>query len=47
MEMVPQGAPNRRLIPRRLENPEGADYTKQSAAAVSLVPMDAVPFLVR
>jgi hypothetical protein len=29
MEMVPRGGPHRRLIPRRLENPEEADYTNQ------------------
>ena len=39
MEVVPRGGPHRRLIPRRLENPEEADYTNQrmhfcSAAAV-------------
>ena len=39
MEVVPRGGPHRRLIPRRLENPEEADYTSQrmhfcSAAAV-------------
>ena len=27
MEVVPRGGPHRRLIPRRLENPEEADYT--------------------
>ena len=26
MEVVPGGGPHRRLIPRRLENPEEADY---------------------
>ena len=31
MEMVPRGGPHRRLIPRRLENPEEADYTNQRA----------------
>ncbi len=40
MEVVPRGGPHRRLIPRRLENPEEADYTNQrmhfcSAAAHS------------
>ena len=39
MEVAPRGGPHRRLIPRRLENPEEADYTSQrmhfcSAAAV-------------
>ena len=39
MEVAPRGGPHRRLIPRRLENPEEADYTNQrmnfcSAAAV-------------
>ena len=29
MEVVPRGGPHRRLIPRRLENPEEADYTSQ------------------
>ena len=28
-EVVPRGGPRRRLIPRRLENPEEADYTSQ------------------
>jgi hypothetical protein len=27
MEVAPRGGPHRRLIPRRLENPEKADYT--------------------
>ena len=29
MEVVPRGGPHRRLIPRRLENPEEADYKNQ------------------
>ena len=39
MEVVPLGGPHRRLIPRRLENPEEEEYANQrinfcSAAAV-------------
>jgi hypothetical protein len=29
MVVVPRGGPHRRLIPRRLENPEEEDYTNQ------------------
>ena len=29
MEVAPRGGPHRRLIPRRLENPEEADYASQ------------------
>ncbi len=29
MEVAPRGGPHQRLIPRRLENPEEADYANQ------------------
>jgi len=37
MEVVPRGGPHRRLIPRRLENPEEADYTNKRMNFCSVV----------
>ena len=36
MEVVPRGGPHRRLIPRRLENPEEADYTNKRMLVAGL-----------
>ena len=37
MEVVPRGGSHRRLIPRRLQNPEEADYTSHNPAHAFLL----------